>query len=90
MLVYYDSNEYEAGKHRILIVIPKFTSENQLESWNKPIVNIPHGAIAIDDEYNLSLCHDLKKYAIEGKYYVDSEGSLCEVEGWKPEFEEVI
>ena len=86
MNIYYDNTEYEAGKHKVLLAI--FDRDVFAQRVH---IGVPYSVLRVDevDPENKDTCRDVHRtYSSfdengEGKYFVDSDGDLCENVGWE-------
>ena len=93
MKLYYLQTEYQPGKHRIVKVL-----YNVEDFAFDPSVLSPYAVLTIDElaPDNRGICTELRRVenktdaSGEGKYYIDSTGTLMEKDGWVEHILEVF
>ena len=79
MRIYYEQQEYEPGKHRIICTWLSGIKPEDMPTAR--IHSIPHNILDIDEDLN-PVAYDIKARGPMGKYYIDNTERIWEVEGF--------
>ena len=73
MRIYYEQQEYEPDKHKIIECWLKGTKPE--DDSKSPIHTIPYNVLSIDEDFN-TIAYDINTRGKLGRYYIDNSEQI--------------